>query len=207
MLPLLETCCYDMPGVLVAEECAFYTCCTLMDVECDKLEIIVHRAFGECTSLRSIDLPSVREIQVDALDECRALTSATFGNKLESIEESAFDRCISLEQITIPLKNSIITHDYIFGECDMLKHVDLVEGEALRETVAALQLEMKAEHRRVLKVAAAALQNVLPRDVVTNNILPFLELPYEMEMEYEESESDGVYDEQMEEEEQDNDNA
>ncbi len=40
---------------------------------------------------------------------------------------------------------------------------------------------------------------------MTNNILPFLELPYEMEKE--ESESDSVYDEQMEKEEQDNDNA
>ncbi len=62
-----------------------------------------------------------------------------------------------------------------------------------------------------------ALQLALPRDIVINNVLPFLELPYEVEEGWaymrmedemeEQSESDSVYNEQMEEEEYDNDNA
>ena len=55
----------------------------------------------------------------------------------------------------------------------------------------------KAEHRHVLDEAATALQHALPQDdIVTNNVLPFLELPpyifcvVEDEMEEDDSEND-----------------
>ena len=38
-------------------------------------------------------------------------------------------------------------------------------------------IHYKAEHRRYLNVATAALQPALPNDIVLKNILPFLELP------------------------------
>ena len=65
----------------------------------------------------------------------------TFGKELETIGYGAFNNCTSLQRITIPLKDGIITHDNIFDGCDNLKHVDLVEGAILKETVTALQLE------------------------------------------------------------------
>ncbi len=130
-----------MPGVLVVEDGAFCNCTALTDVECDKLEIIGYGAFGGCESLRSINLSSVRVVKWIAFSGCKALTSAIFSDKLERIEELVFSRCPSLERITIPLKDGIITRRNIFRGCDKLKHVDLVEGEVLRETVAALYCE------------------------------------------------------------------
>ena len=74
---------------------------------CDKLEIIKFHGFMNCVSLKSINLPSIRILGVDALHECKALTDVKFGNKLERIEGGAFDFCESLERITIPLKDGM----------------------------------------------------------------------------------------------------
>ena len=69
-----------------------------------------------------------------------ALTRIKFGDKLESFRERAFLACRSLERITIPLKDGMIS-DNAFQGCGNLKHVDLVEGVILHETIAALLLE------------------------------------------------------------------
>jgi len=130
-----------MPGVTIVEEVAFYSCGALTDVECGLLEIIGEFAFSDCISLRSINLPSARIVGEHAFNYCKALTNAKFGSKLERIEESAFGNCPSLERITIPLKIGIIPHDDTFKGCAKLMQVDLVEGEILRETIAALHLE------------------------------------------------------------------
>eukprot|EP00984_Skeletonema_dohrnii_P002002 scaffold667_cov103-Skeletonema_dohrnii-CCMP3373.AAC.14 len=110
-------------------------CKALEDVECDKLETIGLSAFSFSESLRSINLPSARIVELRAFDECTALTNVKFGDKLESIRRGAFDGCTSLERITIPLKDDTITDDNTFQGCDNLKHVDLVEGE-VHETIA-----------------------------------------------------------------------
>eukprot|EP00984_Skeletonema_dohrnii_P011004 scaffold4355_cov81-Skeletonema_dohrnii-CCMP3373.AAC.4 len=130
-----------MPGVKVVERQAFCYCVALTDVECSKLEIIEDEAFYFCESLRSINLPSAKIVEMSAFDSCKALMNVEFGNKLESTGWGAFHRCTSLEQITIPLKSSIITHANLFAGCKKLKHVDLVEGAVLRDTIAALLLE------------------------------------------------------------------
>ncbi len=128
-----------MPGVKVVEEYAF-NCPALEDVECDKLEIIGQNAFYHCKSLRSINLPSARIVQEMAFGYCAALMDVKFGKKLERVGGGAFEFCSSLERITIPLKDGLITHDYVFQGCVNLRHVHLVEGE-LQETIVALHLE------------------------------------------------------------------
>eukprot|EP00573_Skeletonema_grethae_P002919 CAMPEP_0201685584 /NCGR_PEP_ID=MMETSP0578-20130828/302_1 /ASSEMBLY_ACC=CAM_ASM_000663 /TAXON_ID=267565 /ORGANISM="Skeletonema grethea, Strain CCMP 1804" /LENGTH=256 /DNA_ID=CAMNT_0048169515 /DNA_START=248 /DNA_END=1015 /DNA_ORIENTATION=+ len=130
-----------MRGVKIAERWAFNGCEALMDVECGKLEIIGEEAFARCKSLRIMNLPSARIVKWDAFARCEAVTDVKFGNKLERFGESAFFVCKSLERITIPLKDGMITDDDIFTRCNNLKHVDLVEGEELRETIAALHME------------------------------------------------------------------
>jgi len=130
-----------MPGVEVVKRWAFDGCKALAIVECDKLEIIGYEAFALCKSLRSINLPSARIVEGGAFYNCTALTNVKFGKKLDSIDLCAFDGCTSLERITIPLIDGIITDDNIFRECENLKHVDLVEGGGVRETIAALLLE------------------------------------------------------------------
>jgi len=149
-----------------------------------------------------------------------------FSSELERFDQGTFSSCASLERITIPLKDDMITADNIFMGCENLKQLDLVKGEELRETIAALHFEewrnemnreidsinrnlptadagggygnqgekaqvirgwlrsvrdkmihYIAEHQRVLDVAAATLELILPRDLVMKNILSFLELP------------------------------
>eukprot|EP00574_Skeletonema_japonicum_P014714 CAMPEP_0201717370 /NCGR_PEP_ID=MMETSP0593-20130828/3109_1 /ASSEMBLY_ACC=CAM_ASM_000672 /TAXON_ID=267983 /ORGANISM="Skeletonema japonicum, Strain CCMP2506" /LENGTH=322 /DNA_ID=CAMNT_0048207401 /DNA_START=63 /DNA_END=1031 /DNA_ORIENTATION=+ len=129
-----------MPGVKIAEKFAFNNCTALMDVECDKLEIIGEAAYSNCVSLRSINLPSARIVGECTFRNCEALTDAKFGNKLERMDEMVFHGCTSLERITIPLKDGVIAADNMFMGCTNLKHVDLVEGTKLYETIAALHL-------------------------------------------------------------------
>ena len=148
-----------MPGVEEVEDCAFYYCFALTDVECDKLESIGRNAFVRCQSLGSINLPSAKIVGVSAFNYCKALKNVEFGKELESIEEWAFYCCTSLEQITIPLNDGMITHDSIFRVCEKLKHIDLVEGEQLRDTIDALLLE---EWRNDMKDKLGVINRSLP---------------------------------------------
>eukprot|EP00984_Skeletonema_dohrnii_P034600 scaffold33601_cov155-Skeletonema_dohrnii-CCMP3373.AAC.2 len=130
-----------MPGVEAIEQCAFYKCKALTDVECGKLERIGYHAFDSCNSLTSINLPSAKIVGVSAFYKCKALTNVIFGDKLERIEGLAFFCCTSLERITIPLKDDMIAENDVFQGCKNLKHVDLVEGAVLRDTIKAFLLE------------------------------------------------------------------
>eukprot|EP00985_Skeletonema_marinoi_P029223 scaffold27218_cov227-Skeletonema_marinoi.AAC.3 len=130
-----------MPGVEVVEDCAFAECEALTIVECGKLEIIGESALYGCKSLRIIKLPSAKIFKRYAFYNCPALTYVKFGKELEIIGYRAFDGCTSLERITIPLKDGMITADDIFQGCENLKHVDLVGGGGVHETIAALLLE------------------------------------------------------------------
>ncbi len=132
-----------MPGVTDVEEEAFHDCPVLADVECGMLEMIEEAAFAHCESLSKFDLSSVRIVRAYAFLNCKALTSASFSRELEQIYGLAFANCTSLEQITAPFAviSSWSANSCVVMGCEMLKHVNLVEEEALRETVAALQLE------------------------------------------------------------------
>jgi len=148
-----------MPGVTIVEEEAFCECEALTDVECGKLEIIGDGAFIDCKSLRSINLPSARIVEENAFNYCMALTDLKFGNKLERIHEMTFYYCTSLAQITTTLKAGMIIHDNTFMGCENLNHAHLVEGEILRETIAALQLE---EWRNVMNEEIDTINQTLP---------------------------------------------
>ena len=86
-------------------------------------------------------MPSAKIVMADAFLGCKALTRIKFGDKLESFRERAFLACRSLERITIPLKDGMMISENVFQGCGNLKHVDLVEGALLSETIAALLLE------------------------------------------------------------------
>ena len=130
-----------IPGVKVIERWAFSDCAALTYIEWDKLERIGDWAFVKCESLSNVDLPSIRIVQFRAFECCYSLKNAKFGKDLESIGGGIFHSCRSLERITIPLKDGLVADDGIFQQCVKFKNVDLVEGEILDETVAALLLE------------------------------------------------------------------
>eukprot|EP00985_Skeletonema_marinoi_P008321 scaffold3749_cov98-Skeletonema_marinoi.AAC.1 len=148
-----------MPGVEVVERYAFRNCKALAYVECDKLEIIEESAFGGCESLTSINLPSAKIVGGSAFCDCTALTNVIFGKELERIRGMAFYECTSLERIAIPLKDGMITADDIFQGCKKLIHVDLVEGEQLHGTIAALLSE---EWRNDMNDKLGAINQSLP---------------------------------------------
>eukprot|EP00986_Skeletonema_menzelii_P008620 scaffold3723_cov111-Skeletonema_menzelii.AAC.1 len=150
---------FIMPGVKIVEESAFEDCTALTDVECGKLEIIEQWAFDNCDDLRIIKLPSVRIVQRGAFWRCSSLREVKFGSRLQRFDDGAFYKCTSLERITIPLKDGLITDDNIFIECFALKHVDLVEGTELHETVATLQLE---EWRKKMNEEIDSINQILP---------------------------------------------
>ena len=148
-----------MLGVREIETAAFGGCEALTDIECGKLEIIGRKAFFECKSLRIIDLSAAKIVQWLAFQRCSALTDVKFGKELETIGYGAFNNCTSLQRITIPLKDNMIADDNIFDGCDNLKHVDLVEGAILKETVTALQLE---GWRNDMNAEIDAINQILP---------------------------------------------
>ncbi len=101
----------------------------LMSVELNEgLERIDHRAFYECTSLRSINIPStVKEIGICAFKDCTQLINVDLCEGLESIEYRAFRWCTSLTSIRIPSTVKEIG-EKAFSGCSQLINVELCEG-------------------------------------------------------------------------------
>jgi len=148
-----------IPGVEAVENEAFQECTALTVVECGKLERIEESAFLGCESLRSVDLPSAKIVQGSAFNCCTALTNVKFGKELERIRGAAFFWCTSLQRINIPLKDGMITENNAFKGCGNLKHVDLVEGTILHDTIDALLLE---EWRNDIYEEMKSINRILP---------------------------------------------
>src|SRR5210317_1114435 len=100
-----------MECVKEIEREAFAGCHSLSDVDFGKVEIIGYAAL--CfTDLGSINLSSVRRVDVLAFQGCERLTEAIFSAKLERIEQGAFCECTALRRIAIPWKNNMVDwHD------------------------------------------------------------------------------------------------
>ena len=224
-------------------------------IECPKLERIRQWAFRSCESLSSIDLPSAVIVERLAFSNCELLNYANFTKNLEFIGEMVFIACRSLERITIPLKNDLFhnTVGDVFRECESLIEVNLVEGQALENTIATLQLQewsnditekvesinqilsttltgsydhqnmtiingdktiaiqrwvasvlqimivdYKAKNRRILSEVTTTLRLVSSNDVVTNSVLPFLEMPSHTFDGEEENGMDGEFEDEVE---------
>ena len=77
-------------------------------------------AFGSCTNLTSITIPSsITSIGDQAFAYCSSLTSITIPNSVTTIGNSAFRGCTSLTNITIP--NSVTTiGSFAFDGCTSL---------------------------------------------------------------------------------------
>ena len=83
---------------------AFYECSSLTSINIpNSVTNIGYRAFWSCKSLTSINIPtSVTNIGDSAFEECSSLTNIDIPNSVTNIGNGAFSRCDSLTKIIIP---------------------------------------------------------------------------------------------------------
>ena len=143
-----------LPGVRVVEDDAFEST-NLTDVEFgDKLETIGDSAFNQCMSLRSVKMPTVRDIDGHAFGDCPRLTDVEMP-EAERIGNFAFFNCPLLRRIAIPLKDNIFDGDNLFDSCVNLSTIDVVGG--IHKTISSLHMEswrneMREEIDRINRV-------------------------------------------------------
>ena len=92
------------------------------------ITVIGEKAFYECYSLKSVDLPdSVTSIEKNAFSGCISLTSITIPDKVKSSGNSAFSICISLTNISISegVRN---IGDSAFSGCNSLMSIVIPDG-------------------------------------------------------------------------------
>ena len=101
--------------------------------ENSQLEEIGVEAFRNCSSLTSIEIPSlVTSIGRGVFCECSSLTNIEIPNSVTSIGRGAFAECSSLTGIIIP--NSVASiEDAAFGGCSTLTSVTFGENSQLTE--------------------------------------------------------------------------
>ena len=96
--------------------------------EGSKLESIGSYAFENCTSLKSITIPSIVTcIEEGAFSGCSNLTSITIPDSVTYIGSDAFFGCSSLTSITIPRGIQAIMPE-VFQGCSKLKSVTIPNG-------------------------------------------------------------------------------
>ena len=193
----------DLPSARIVERTAFYCCEAITEVNFGKkLERIDSLAFFQCFSLERITTP-LKDGLITADDifmECGDLKHVDLveGEIHETIaalhsEDWIKDMNQEINSINQILPNSRAgTH--INGEED--DHGE--KARAIREWIRSVLGKMilyQAEHQLILDEASSTIHLVLPQDIVTNNVLPFLKLPshtFELEGDDEDDDNDDM---------------
>ena len=179
-----------------------------------KLERIEELAFIDCTALKRITIPLKDGIIAadDIFEGCVERVDLVEGEVYETIAALQMEEWRNEMKEEIDSINQILpTTPADFYHYHMDHHDDGGNARAIRtwlRSVLRKIIHHKAQHQRIVDEAATYLQLALPRDIVTKNVLPFLELPsYTFELvDHEEEEDDSVREEEVEEEEQGDDN-
>ena len=101
---------------------------TSLDLRNSGLTSIGNWAFGYCTGLASVTLPSgLQSIGQYAFYDCDSLTSITLPGSLTNIGENAFCNCDNLTSVTLP-EGLTNLGDGTFSGCTGLTSVTLPEG-------------------------------------------------------------------------------
>eukprot|EP00984_Skeletonema_dohrnii_P007527 scaffold2736_cov82-Skeletonema_dohrnii-CCMP3373.AAC.6 len=169
----------NLPSAKIVEGWAFSGCTALTDVTFGKeLESIKGWAFFWCTSLESITIP-LKDGMItydDIFQGCKKL------EHVDLVEGAVLRRTIDtllLEEWRNDMKDKV---DAINQSLPTTPAVDNKRGKAevvrtwIRSVLHKI-IDYKAQHQSLLNEAATTLQLAFPKDLVLNNIFPFLELP------------------------------
>ncbi len=196
----------DLPSARNVGLCAFTKCYELRGVRFGKnLETIEGRAFGRTSSLERITIPLkdgmitddsifTRRDQLNHVDlvEGSVLQKTIADLQLEVWRNDMNEEIDSINQILPSASNGYYPDYEVEGDEDLVPGENALEIRRWIRSVLAKIVHYKAEHRGVLDEAVTTLQHALPRDILMNSILPYLELPsHAFEGENDEVESDG----------------
>lgn len=115
-------------GVTSVGDCAFLNMDQIRSVKlASSVKLVGRWAFSGCYELALLDLGGVEEIEQNAFERCRALTSVRFPKTLGVLRYRAFYGCSSLVNITVP--ESVITMETsVFAYCTSLQSATVLAG-------------------------------------------------------------------------------
>ena len=161
----------NLPSARIVGVGAFDVCKALTDVKfSNNLERIDGGAFYNCKSLERITIPLKDGIITydNTFQGCENL------KHIDAIEGKLLDETVS----------ALLMEDWR-KDMNQFRILRLPsdggdKAQAIRTWIRSILRKLihyQAEHHRILSNAATTLQHVLPRDILMNNILPFLKLP------------------------------
>ena len=135
----------SLPKLQVIGKNAFRGCKALESVDLSQtsLKSIEIWGFGQCPSLRTINLPeSIETIASWAFNECESLIQVNLQSciNLAYIEQAAFQNCKSVQQIILPDNVNVISKSAFQG-CSMAKSIKLPANVGTIESLAFADLE------------------------------------------------------------------
>ncbi len=113
---------YRTCQVIQIKEGAFGGCTGLTEIDIpSSVKTIGYQAFGDCTGLTKIDISNgVETIGFRAFEGCTGLTEIDIPSSVETIEYAAFAGCTGLTSITI--MNPSCSIDYVPDGCTLYGH-------------------------------------------------------------------------------------
>ena len=175
----------NLPSTRIVEERSFTDCTALVDVEfSDKLERIEECAFDYCRSLERIVIP-LKDGLITADSIFRECDNF---HQVDVIKGEVHETIAALEEWKDDMDNEIDSINQILPNASAGYYTEGEKAKAIRKWIKSVLrkiIRYQAQHRYLLdEDVATTLELVLPRDIVMNNALPFLELPpYTFEVE------------------------
>ena len=177
----------NIPSARIVGNSAFGGCKAAVDVKFgSKLEEIASLAFNKCSSLERITLP-LKDGFITGDDKFTGCEQLKHIDLVEGAElHETFIAALQLKEWRIDLSYEIGSINWILpnaragGWGDEGPWNDGEKARVIRKWIRSVREKInryKAQHSRILDDAETTLQLVLPQDIATNNILPFLALP------------------------------
>eukprot|EP00985_Skeletonema_marinoi_P022797 scaffold14744_cov98-Skeletonema_marinoi.AAC.4 len=188
---------------------AFGNCKSLRSINLPSIKIVKGGAFHNCKALTDVKFGNkLEKIEACAFKGCRSLRSITLPLKDGMItRDTIFTGCVNLEHVNLGggIYETVAALQLNDWRNDMNEEIDSINqilphtpagrgdgdvGEkamVIRTWIRSVLrkiVDYKAHHHLLLMEAATALELTLPKDIVIENVLPFLELPsYTFEVE------------------------